>query len=109
MHYFYLAIAIIGEIVATSALKASNEFSNLIPSLIVIIGYVVAFYCLMLSLRTIPVGIAYAIWAGVGIIIVPFIAYILYRQALDLPAIIGIALIVSGVIVIQLFSKTAHT
>lgn len=108
MHYVYLTIAILGEIIATSALKASNEFTNLFPSLLVIIGYIIAFYCLMLSLRVIPVGIAYAIWAGVGIIIVPFIAYILYKQALDLPAIIGIILIVLGVVVIQLFSQTAH-
>ncbi len=106
MHYFYLMIAIIAEVVATSALKAADEFTNLVPSLIVILGYVVAFYCLMLSLREIPLGVAYAIWSGVGIVLVAVVGYFYYKQSLDIPAIMGIALIILGVFTIQLFSKT---
>ncbi|NQU14131.1 MAG: multidrug efflux SMR transporter [Desulfobacteraceae bacterium] len=106
MGYLYLAIAIITEVAATSALKASQEFTKLIPSLIVVIGYGVAFYLLTLVLRTIPVGIAYALWAGVGIVLVAIIGAILYKQIPDFPAAIGIGLIVAGVVVINLFSKT---
>jgi len=106
MGYLYLAIAIIAEVAATSALKASEEFTKLIPSLIVVIGYGVAFYLLTLVLRTIPLGIAYALWAGVGIILVALLGAILYKQILDLPAAIGIVLIVGGVVVINVFSKT---
>lgn len=107
MAYFYLALAIIAEVAATSALKASEEFTRLIPSLIVIIGYGVAFYLLTLVLRTIPVGISYAIWAGVGIVLVAVMGAVLYRQMPDLPAIIGMVLIVSGVVIINVFSKTS--
>ena len=106
MGYLYLAIAIIAEVAATSALKASEEFTKLIPSLIVVIGYGVAFYLLTLVLRTIPLGIAYALWAGVGIILVALLGAILYKQIPDLPAAIGIVLIVGGVVVINVFSKT---
>ncbi len=106
MGYLYLAIAIIAEVAATSALKASEEFTKLIPSLIVVIGYGVAFYLLTLVLRTIPLGIAYALWAGVGIILVALLGAILYKQIPDLPAAIGIVLIVAGVVVINVFSKT---
>ncbi len=107
--YFYLAIAICAEVIATSSLKASQEFTQLLPSTLVICGYVCAFYFLMLSLRTIPVGVAYAIWSGVGVVIVAIISYFLYRQVLDFAAVAGIALIISGVLVIQLLSRTvAH-
>lgn len=105
MHYLYLALAILGEVIAINALKASEEFTKVIPTAIVILGYLCTFYFLMLALRVIPVGIAYAIWAGVGIIIVTLAAYFLYQQVLDTPAIIGIALIILGVVVIQLFSE----
>ncbi len=94
------------EVVATSALKAANEFTNLIPSLMVILGYIIAFYCLMLSLRGIPLGVAYAIWSGVGIVLVALVGYFYYKQSLDIQAIIGIALIILGVFTIQLFSNT---
>jgi len=107
MGYLYLAIAIITEVAATSALKASQEFTKLVPSLIVVIGYGVAFYLLTLVLRTIPVGIAYALWAGLGIVLVVIIGAILYKQIPDFPAAIGIGLIVAGVVVINVFSKTA--
>ena len=107
MGYFYLAIAIIAEVIATSALKASNEFTRLGPSIIVVLGYGSAFYFLSLVLKSIPVGIAYAIWAGVGIVLVTIVAAIMFKEIPDLPAIVGMVLIVSGVIVIHFFSKTA--
>jgi len=106
MAYIYLAIAIVAEVVATSALKASEEFTKLFPSLIVIIGYGAAFYFLTLTLRTIPIGITYAVWAGLGIALVALAGAILYKQIPDLPAIIGMVLIIAGVVIIQGFSKT---
>ena len=106
MAYFYLAIAIIAEVAATSALKASAEFTRLVPSLIVIVGYGVAFYFMTLVLRTIPVGITYAVWAGLGIVLVTIVGAILYKEIPDLPAVIGIGLIVAGVVVINVYSKT---
>ncbi len=106
MAYIYLAIAILAEVAATSALKASEEFTRLVPSLIVIFGYGLAFYFLSLVLRTIPLGITYAVWAGLGVVLIAIAGIVLYQQVPDLPAIIGMALIVSGVVVIHLFSKT---
>ena len=106
MAYLYLAIAIAAEVAATSALKASEEFTKLVPSLIVIVGYGVAFYLLTLVLRSIPVGITYAVWAGVGIVLVAIVGAVLYKQIPDTPAVIGMGLIVAGVVVINLFSKT---
>lgn len=103
--WLFLGIAIICEVIATSSLKASNEFSKVVPSIIVIVGYAGAFYFLTLALKTIPVGVAYAIWAGLGIVAVAAISWFLYNQKLDFPAVIGIALILSGVIVMNLFSK----
>lgn len=105
-HWIYLAIAIVAEVIATSALKASNEFTRLVPTIIVVTGYLTAFYFLTLSLRVIPVGIAYAIWAGLGIVLIAVISWIMYGQKLDLPALLGMGLIISGVLVINLFSKT---
>lgn len=108
--WIFLSIAIISEVIATSALKASVGFSRLWPSIIVVIGYALAFYFLSLTLRTIPIGMAYAIWSGVGVALVVLISWIFFGQKLDLPGIIGISLIVAGVIVLNLFSKTAsHT
>ncbi|TYO99608.1 small multidrug resistance pump [Geothermobacter ehrlichii] len=108
MPYLYLAIAIISEVVATSALKATAEFTRLGPSLIVVAGYGLAFYFMTLTIRTIPVGITYAVWSGAGIVLVILAGILLYRQIPDLPAIIGMALIVAGVMVIHLFSKTVR-
>lgn len=105
MAYLYLTIAIVAEVIATSSLKASEEFTRLIPSVIVIVGYIVAFYFLMLVLRTIPVGISYAIWSGLGIVLVTVAGAVLYKEIPDLPAIIGMGLIIAGVVVINLFSK----
>lgn len=106
MTYAYLLVAIVSEVIATSALKASEGFTRLWPSVLVVIGYGVAFFCLSLTLRTIPVGIVYAIWSGIGIVLIALVGWLLYRQALDLPAILGIALIMAGVLVINLFSST---
>ncbi len=106
MAYLYLAIAIVAEVIATSALKASEEFTKLLPSLIVVIGYGVAFYFMTLVLRTIPIGITYAVWSGIGIVLVAILGVFLYKQIPDIPAIIGMGLIISGVVVIHLFSKT---
>jgi small multidrug resistance pump len=103
--YIYLAIAIVSEVVATSALKACDGFTRPAASAFVIIGYVIAFYFLALTLRTIPIGIAYAIWSGAGMILVTAIAWFYYQQRLDLAALIGIGLIVTGVLVLHLFSR----
>lgn len=106
MGYWYLTIAIIAEVIATNALKASDEFTKLIPSLIVVVGYGTAFYFLSLVLKTISIGVAYAIWSGMGIVLVSIAAAVLFKQVPDLPAIIGMGLIVSGVVVMHVFSKT---
>ncbi|WP_024891150.1 DMT family transporter [Luteimonas huabeiensis] len=109
MNWLYLAVAIVAEVIATSMLKASDGFSRLWPSLIVVVGYGVAFYCLSLTLRTIPVGIAYAVWSGAGIVLVSLVAWLGFGQKLDAPAVAGIALIVAGVMVLNLFSRSiAH-
>ncbi|KGQ70355.1 multidrug transporter [Chelonobacter oris] len=103
--WLYLCIAIVAEVIATSMLKLSNEFTRVVPSIMVIAGYGVAFYFLALTLRTMPIGIAYAIWSGIGIFLITAIGRIFYQQKLDWAAIIGITLIVSGVVVTNLFSK----
>lgn len=107
MGYVYLTLAIAAEIVGTTALKASDELTNLVPSIVAFIGYGVSLVFLALVLRTIPVGIAYAIWAGVGIAAISVIGFFAFKQPLDFAAILGITLIVSGVVVINIFSKTA--
>lgn len=107
--YLLLLAAIVAEVVATSALKASENFTRLIPSLVVVIGYGAAFTCLSLTLRTLPLGVAYAIWSGVGTALVAVIGWLVYRQQLDLPAILGIGLIIGGTLILNLFSKvSAH-
>ena len=106
MAYIYLLLAIIAEVVGTSALKASDGFKNWVPNVIVIVGYGLAFYFLSLVLKSIPVGVAYAIWSGLGIVLISLVGYIYFKQRLDFPAVIGMALIISGVIVINIFSKT---
>ncbi|NML33921.1 multidrug efflux SMR transporter [Paraburkholderia sp. G-4-1-8] len=103
--YALLAIAIVAEVIATSAMRASDGFSRLLPSAVVVAGYGIAFYCLSLTLKSIPVGIVYAIWSGAGIVLITLVALVLYRQVPDLPAIIGLGLIVAGVAVLNLFSK----
>lgn len=103
--YGYLGIAIVAEVLATSFLKSAEGFTRLWPS--VAVGYGIAFLCLSLTLRTIPTGVAYAIWSGAGIVLVSAIAWIFLGQKLDAPALIGMGLILAGVLVINLFSKTA--
>ncbi|MDO5681068.1 MAG: multidrug efflux SMR transporter [Pelistega sp.] len=106
MAWLYLGLAIVAEIIATSALQATQGFTKLWPSVLTLLGYGLAFYFLSLTLRSIPLGIAYAIWSGVGIVCVSIIAYFLYKQSLDLPAVLGMSMIVGGVVIINLFSKT---
>jgi small multidrug resistance pump len=108
MVYLYLAIAIVSEVVGTAALKASQEFTKLWPSLIVVAGYASAFYFLTLTLRTMPVGIAYAVWAGVGIVLICAVSWVVYKQTLDWPALLGIGLIAAGVVLINGFSSSMH-
>ena len=109
MGYLYLGIAVAAEVIATSALKASDGFTRLLPSLVVVVGYGIAFYFLSLVLKTVPVGVAYAIWSGAGIVLIAGIGWLVLKQPLDVPALLGISLIVAGVAVIQLFSKsTVH-
>ena len=106
MNWLYLAVAIILEVVATSALKASDGFTRLLPSLLVIVGYSTAFYMLSLTLRTMPVGVVYAVWAGVGVVLITLVGWFWFKQELDAPAFIGIALISAGVVVLNYFSKS---
>ncbi|WP_415751188.1 DMT family transporter [Burkholderia cenocepacia] len=103
--YAWLAIAIVAEVIGTSALRAADGFTRLWPSVLVVAGYGVAFYCLSLTLRTMPVGIIYAVWSGAGIVLITLVAMLLYRQVPDLPAVIGLGLIIAGVVVLNLFSK----
>ncbi len=105
MPYIFLAVAIIAEVAATSALKACDGFTKLIPSIVVVVGYGVAFYCLTIVLQTIPIGITYAVWGGIGIVLVAIVGMVHYKQVPDIPAIIGMALIISGVVVINVLSK----
>ena len=106
MKWIYLLVAIIGEMMATAFLKESSGFTKLMPSVITVVGYGVTFYFLSLALKQIPIGVAYAVWAGVGICLVALVGYFRFHQKLDVPAVIGIVLIVSGVVIMQVFSKT---
>jgi small multidrug resistance pump len=107
--YLFLAIAIVSEVIATSALKASSGFTKLVPSIVTIGGYGVSFYLLSLTLTVLPTGIAYAIWSGAGIVLISLIGWFVFGQSLDAPALVGMGLIVVGVVVINAFSRsTAH-
>ena len=108
MPYLYLSLAIVSEVIATSALKASEEFTRPVPSLVVAFGYACAFFFLTLSLRTIPIGVAYALWSGCGIVLICALSWILFRQPLDAPAILGIGLIAVGAVVINAFSGSIN-
>ncbi len=105
-NWIFLCVAILSEVVATSALKSSEGFTRLWPTVLVVAGYMLAFYFLSLTLRTIPVGVAYAIWAGLGVALIALASWLIFGQKLDAPALIGIGLIVSGVIVMNVFSST---
>ncbi|MEH3104057.1 MAG: multidrug efflux SMR transporter [Sphingomonas phyllosphaerae] len=108
MAYLFLLIAIVAEVTATSALKQSDGFTRPWPTLVTVAGYAIAFYCLSLTLRTMPTGVTYAIWSGVGIVLVTTVAWLWHGQRLDAAAIAGMALIVAGVLVMNLFSNSAH-
>lgn len=107
MKYLWLAAAIISEVIATSALKKSDGFTRLTPSILVVMGYGVAFYSLSQTLKTLPVGIAYAIWSGVGTVLIAVIGKFVYGQDLDRPAVVGMTLVLLGVIIINVFSRSA--
>ncbi|MDO9135015.1 MAG: SMR family transporter [Hydrogenophaga sp.] len=107
--WMILGLAIVAEVIGTTALKASENFTRLVPSLIVVVGYGVAFYCLSLVLKSVPVGIAYAVWSGLGIVLITAVAWLLYGQRIDLAGLLGMGLIIAGVVVLNVFSKaTAH-
>ena len=105
-NYLFLVAAIIAEGIATTALARSDGFTRLLPSLIAIAGYGVAFWCLSIPLKTLPTGLVYAIWCGLGIVLITAIAWLRYRQALDAAALLGLGLILAGVLVINLFSQS---
>ena len=107
MHYIYLLLAVLTETAATLALQASMQFTKLVPSVIVVVGYSISFYFMTLTLKVMPVGIVYAIWSGLGIALIAGMGKVIFNQDIDLPAYVGIALILIGIAVIQLFSKTA--
>ncbi len=107
LSWIYLSIAILAEVIATSALKVSDGFTRPLPSIITAIGYGLAFYLLALTLKTIPVGIAYAIWSGAGIVAISLIGYFIFGQTLDTAALIGIGLILAGVLVLNVFSGSS--
>lgn len=108
MNYALLIAAIIAEVIGTSFMKQSEGFTKLVPSLITITTYTFAYYCLSITMKSIPTGIAYAIWSGFGIILIAAIAWIFHGQKLDMAAVIGMALIIAGVLVMNVFSKSAE-
>lgn len=105
MSYVYLLLAIVCETVATSTLKLSEQFTRPLPSLITVVGYAAAFYLLSLTLREVPVGIAYALWSAIGIVLITIVGAVAFRQLPDWPALLGLALIVAGVVVINVWSR----
>lgn len=107
MHYVYLLLSICTEVAATTALKATNSFTNPVPTAVVVIGYALTFYFFNLTLSQMPIGIAYAIWSGLGMVLITLFSWVIYKQALDLPAMVGIAFILAGVLVLNLFSKAS--
>ena len=105
--YLALGIAIVAEVIATTALKASDSFTQLWPSLLAVAGYAIAFYFLTITLRSMPTGIAYAIWSGLGIVLITIASFLIYRQTIDLAGMLGMGLIIAGVVVLNVFSKSA--
>ncbi|MBS9716114.1 DMT family transporter [Pseudohalocynthiibacter aestuariivivens] len=107
IHYVYLILAVMAETIGTTALQASHQFSRLIPSIIVVVGYGISFYLLALTLKSMPVGIVYAIWSALGIVFIAAIGFLAFGQKLDFAAILGIGFILLGILVIHLFSNSA--
>ncbi|TDK51174.1 DMT family transporter [Antarcticimicrobium luteum] len=108
-HYIYLILAVAAETIGTSALQASQQFTRLLPSVLVVAGYAISFYLMALVLREMPVGIVYAIWSGLGIVFIALIGFVVFGQRLDLPAVLGLGMIIGGILVINLFSgSTTH-
>lgn len=105
--YLILLLAVAAETIGTSALQASQQFSRFLPSVVVVLAYGVSFWLLSLTLKTLPVGVVYALWSGLGIVLIAIIGYLVFGQKLDWPAVLGIAMILAGILVINLFSKTA--
>ncbi len=105
-HYIWLVIAVAAETFGTTALQASQQFSRLWPSVAVIVFYGASFYCLSMVLKVMPVGIVYAIWSGLGIVMIACIGYVLFDQRLDLPAVVGLGLIITGILIIHVFSNS---
>ena len=106
-HYIYLIVAVIAETIGTTALQASDQFTRLWPSVLVVIAYAFAFYFLGIALKYIPVGIAYALWSGLGIVLIAAIGFVVFGQVLDFAAILGLTMIIGGIVVIQVFSNSA--
>lgn len=104
--YIILLAAIVAEVIATTALSRSESFSRLVPSIVTVVGYALAFWLLSFPVRTMPVGVVYALWSGLGIVLISTVSWLWYGQKLDLPAIIGLAFILCGVMIVNLFSKT---
>lgn len=105
-NYVFLFVAIVAEVVGTTALARSDGFTRLTPSLITVVSYAVAFYCLSIPIRVMPTGVVYAIWSGMGIVLISFVAWFWYRQTLDFAALLGLGFIVTGVIIVNVFSKS---
>jgi small multidrug resistance pump len=105
-HWIALAIAIVAEVIATSTMKSTNEFTRFWPSLVVVVGYCTGFYFMAISMRVLPIGIMYAIWSGMGIVLISIVGWLVYKQNLDMPAIIGMILIIAGAVIINVFSKS---
>jgi len=107
MHYLYLMAAVLAETIGTTALQASQQFTRLLPSVIVVVAYGLSFFLMSLTLKVMPVGIVYAIWSGLGIVLIATIGFLVFGQRIDLPAIAGMALIIAGILVIHLFSSSS--
>ena len=105
MTYLFLAIAVIAEVVAATLLKMSDEFTRLYPSIFCLVSYVISLYFMTLVLRVLPIGVTYAVWSGIGIVLLAVVGVVLFKQALDWPAVIGMALIIAGIVVMNVFSK----
>ncbi len=101
-----LTVAIVAEVIATSSLKLSDGFTRLWPSVVVVLGYGISFYFLSVTMRSMPIGVIYAIWSGLGVVLVTLVGWLIFKQHLDLPALVGISLIIAGVVIMNVWSKS---